>query len=66
MEETEKRIRKAILFFRNFKEKSETPIYRKSVLLFCDLVEKFLDGKTDDLAEFAKTKLGWQEKEENH
>lgn len=39
MQENTDRIIKAINFFRQFNSKSDSEIYRKSVLRFCDLVE---------------------------
>lgn len=44
MEDIETRLKKAINFFRKFDIKSDSPIYRKSVIRFCDLVEAYIDG----------------------
>ncbi len=38
----EERLTKAIKFFRNFQDKSDKDIYRRSVLKFCELVEEHL------------------------
>jgi fructose-bisphosphate aldolase class 1 len=50
----EDRIRKAIKFFRYFNEKSNSDLYRKAVLRFCDIVEEYVRGVevfTQDLKE---------------
>ncbi|RMD72954.1 MAG: hypothetical protein D6822_00425 [Cyanobacteria bacterium J149] len=52
----EDRLRKAIKFFREFKDKSDSEFYRKSVLLFCDLVEEYLARETEEFAEKLFTK----------
>ena len=44
-ENLEERLTKAIRFFRNFQEKSDKEIYRKSVLKFCSLVEEYIKEK---------------------
>lgn len=46
--DNEERIIKAIKFFREFKSKSDSEIYRKAVLRFCDLVEiQYLPKKAE-------------------
>lgn len=51
MEGQRDRIKKAIKFFREFDNKSDREIYRKSVLKFCDIIEAELNLKD--------TKDGW-------
>ena len=44
-ENLELRLTKAIRFFRNFQDKSDKEIYRKSVLKFCGIVEEYIKEK---------------------
>lgn len=57
IEETdlEQRIKRAINFFRIFSDKADKTIYRKAVLKFCDLVERYLKGeREEDIVETAQ------------
>ena len=42
--ELEERIRKGINFFRKFSDKADKDLFRKWVLAFCNLVERYLNG----------------------
>lgn len=44
-ESTTQRIKNAIAFFRQFSKKSDSLIYRRAVLRFCDLIELAMTEK---------------------
>ena len=54
--DTKTRIIKAIAFFRAFSDKSDSDIYRKSVLKFCDLVEDYISGGQQKLDTYEQAK----------
>jgi len=49
----EDRIRKGITFFRTFKDKADKDLYQKWVLSFCNLVERYVNGEREDIADAA-------------
>ena len=64
----EESIDKAIHFFREFKDKSNSDLYRRAVLKFCNLVEEYKTGKKvfdEDLGQIKMAKDIFGVKEEN-